>query len=145
MAGRPTRYKAEYVKQAKKLCELGATIPDLAEAFGVAQSTVSLWGVKHKPFSEALKIGKDTPDSRVERSLYERAIGYSHPDVHISNFQGEVTITPITKHYPPDTKAALAWLYNRKSAEWHPLPTDSGNEDETLAKALLLLADKLPG
>ena len=144
MTGRPTKYKAEYAKQAAKLCELGATDMDLADFFGVEVRTVYRWKVRHKPFSQALSASKGGYDARVERAVALRAIGYSHPDVDIRVIEGKVVITQITKHYPPDTKAALAWLYNRKAVDWHPNPTGAAGEDG-LAEALSKLADKLPG
>lgn len=126
---RPTKYKAEYCKMAKKLCELGATVPELAEAFDVAESTVKLWAVKYKGFSDALSIGREPSDNRVERSLYHRACGYSHPHDDIRVVDGNIVITPTTKHYPPDTKAALAWLYNRRRASWSPVPAESDADE----------------
>jgi hypothetical protein len=45
-------------------------------------------------------------------------MGYSHPEVHVSNYQGEITLTPLTKHYPPDTQAASLWLRNRQPQKW---------------------------
>lgn len=142
---RPTVYKKTYDKIAGKMCELGATDIDLADAFSVDVRTIHRWKLKHKAFCHSLKLGKDMPNMQVERALYHRAIGYSHPDVHISNFQGVVTITPITKHYPPDTKACLAWAYNRMSDNWHPLPgSNNDDNDKELAEALKLLADALP-
>lgn len=139
---RPTKYKAEYVKVAKKMCEMGATVPDLAEALDVAESTVKLWAVQHQAFSDALRVGREPVDSRVERSLYERAIGYSHPDTDIRVIEGQIVKTEITKHYPPDTKAALAWLYNRKGDKWHPQPDAQTGTD--MAGVLAKLIDKLP-
>ena len=50
--------------------------------------------------------------------LYKRALGYEHPEVHVSNYQGEITLTPLTKHYPPDTQAASLWLRNRQPKKW---------------------------
>lgn len=50
--------------------------------------------------------------------MFERATYYSHPDTHISNFQGDITVTPLTKHYPPDTTACIFWLKNRKPKDW---------------------------
>jgi len=38
--------------------------------------------------------------------------------VHISNYQGDVTVTEVTKHYPPDTAAAFIWLKNRRPDLW---------------------------
>lgn len=141
---RPTKYKSEYVKIAKKMCELGATIPDLAESFDVANSTIHLWAVNHKSFSEALRIGREPADDKVERAVYERAIGYSHPDVDIRVIENKIVQTPIIKHYPPDMKAALAWLYNRKKDNWHPNPEQSSGTADDLIKALESIADKLP-
>jgi hypothetical protein len=38
-AGRPTLYKPEYAEQARKLCQLGATNPNLADFFNVSRRT----------------------------------------------------------------------------------------------------------
>lgn len=118
MAGRPSAYKTEYVDKAYKLCLLGATDKQMADIFGVAESTFNLWKKEHKEFSESLKRGKHEADAIIAESLYNRAKGYSHADVHISNYQGQVTLTPIIKHYPPDTTAAIFWLKNRKTDQW---------------------------
>lgn len=118
-AGRPTKFKAEFVKQAAKLASLGATDREAAEFFDVTESTLHLWKHTHPEFSEALKVGKETADSRVEQSLYRRALGYSHDAVKIAvNAAGEVTQVPFTEHHAPDTTAAIFWLKNRKPAEW---------------------------
>lgn len=117
-AGRPTKYKPEYVKQAQKLVQLGATDAELADFFQVTISTISLWKVKHAEFSEALKLGKEVADKRVEESLYHRALGYAHEEVDIRVVNGVLVETPLIKHYPPDTTAAIFWLKNRKPAEW---------------------------
>ena len=117
-ASRASLYKAEYSEQARKLCALGATDADLAEFFGVSDATVSAWKSRHPAFRDALAAGKSDADDRVEKSLYQCAVGYSHPDVHISHYQGQVTVTPITKHYPPNTTAAIFWLKNRRRAAW---------------------------
>ena len=143
MTGRPTKYKAEYTKQAEKLCKLGATDSDLADFFEVSQSTLNLWKITHKPFSESLKLGKEPADDRVERSLYERATGYSHEDTHISMFQGDITETPITKHYPPDTTACIFWLKNRRPEEFRQNPEGEAAVDD-MATALKELAQRLP-
>lgn len=115
---RPEKYKAEYARMAAKACELGATDADLAELFCVSRRTINYWKVTQPKFAENLRLGKQEADARVERSLYERAIGYEHPDMHVSNYQGEVTLTPIQKRYAPDTTAAIFWLKNRDPENW---------------------------
>jgi hypothetical protein len=54
----------------------------------------------------------------IERSLYDRARGYEHEDVHISTHQGDVIVTPITKHYAPDPNAAMSFLKNKAPDKW---------------------------
>jgi hypothetical protein len=115
---RKSPYNAAYPDQARKLCSLGATDEDLAEFFAVARSTVAAWKSRHPQFGAALGAGKSDADDRVEKSLYQAAIGYSHPDVHVSHYQGQVTLTPITKHYPPNVAAAIFWLKNRRCNAW---------------------------
>lgn len=116
--GRPSKYKKEFAEQAEKLCRLGAIDTDLADFFGVTEQTINNWKKDHIEFFEALVKNKGYSDKKVKQSLYHRAIGYSHPETHISVFQGAVIKTETTKHYPPDTNAALKWLYNRVPEEW---------------------------
>ena len=111
--GRPTAFKPEYPDQAYKLCLLGATDKQLADFFDVSEQTINTWKGKYPEFLESLKRGKTVADAEVAEALFHRAKGYSHPDVHISTYEGHVTQTPIIKHYPPDTGAAFIWLKNR--------------------------------
>jgi hypothetical protein len=117
--GRPTSFKPEYVQQARKLAALGATDREAAEFFNVAESTLYLWKHTQPEFSEALKVGKETADARVEQSLYRKAIGYKHDAVkiHVTG-DGKITEVPYTENYAPDTTAAIFWLKNRKPSEW---------------------------
>jgi hypothetical protein len=120
VGGRPTAYRAAYAKQAKKLCTLGATDVDLAEFFEVSLSTILNWKAQHAGFLRALKPGKDVADDRVERSLYQKAIGYTFDSVKIFMPAGasEPVYAPHREHVPPDTTAAIFWLKNRRKVEW---------------------------
>ena len=118
MGSNLTTYRDEFARQAAKLCKLGATDPDLAEFFECSVQCILNWRSKHPKFATALKVAKTRADERVERSLYQRAIGYSHPDVHITLTNGEIIETEYTKHYPPDTAAMMFWLKNRQSDTW---------------------------
>jgi hypothetical protein len=117
-AHRPPKYKAEFAKQAKKLCSLGATDQDLADFFEVNTTTIWRWRSVHKDFCNALKVGKGAPDDRVERSLYQRAVGYSFQAVKIHCPMGTPVITEYVEHVPPDPGAAKLWLTNRRPEEW---------------------------
>lgn len=116
--GRPTAYKPQFADQASKLCALGATDYELADFFEVDVSTVYRWKHTHPDFCEALKVGKEALDNRVERSLYQRAVGYSFNSEKIFHFQGLVTRAETVEHVPPDPGAAMSWLKNRRGDKW---------------------------
>lgn len=116
--GRPSKFTPSMERQVRFLAARGATDVELAAFFEVSVPTLDTWKKVHPEFLGSLKEGKAEADSAVQRGLFERATGYSHPDAHVSNFQGQVTVTPLTKHYPPDTTAAIFWLKNRRPEEW---------------------------
>ncbi len=116
--GRPTDYKEEYAELAYKLCLLGATDVQLAEFLEISEKTIYNWKNKHPEFLQALKDGKEIADANVAQSLYQRAIGYEHPEDKIFNHGGKPLIVPTTKHYPPDTGACMSWLKNRQGDKW---------------------------
>ncbi|TDR14627.1 helix-turn-helix domain-containing protein [Marinicella litoralis] len=115
---RPTKYKVEFANQAEKISKFGATDKDLAEIFGVDESTITRWKQKYPEFCMSLKKGKDYFDNKVEIALAERAIGYSHPEEKIFNHGGEILRVETVKHHPPDVTACIYWLNNRKRKEW---------------------------
>lgn len=116
--GRPPKYKEEYAQQAAKLCKLGATDADLADFFGVTTRTISNWSAKNVKFFQALKPQKDSADARVERSLYQRAIGYEYDAVKIFQYEGVPVVVPYREKIAPDTTACIFWLKNRQKDRW---------------------------
>lgn len=115
---RPTKYKPEFENQALILAEKGFTDEEVAAVFNVTEQTINNWKKQFPQFFESLKKGKAIADQKVVQSLYQRALGYSHPEVHITNYQGDITKTDIIKHYPPDTTACIFWLKNRDKENW---------------------------
>lgn len=116
--GRPTKYLPEFVEQAKKLCKLSATDMEIADFFGVNKATLNRWKAEHPEFRASIKTAKAEADARVERSLFERAVGYEHEEVDIRSVGSKLVKTPIRKYYPPDTAAAAFWLKNRAPDRW---------------------------
>lgn len=115
---RPTTYKPEYVEQAAKLAQLGATDEEMAGFFKVTVRAFYKWKARYPELVQALKVGKDAADDRVERALYSRALGYSFPSEKVFCKDGIVTRAKIVEHVPPDTTAAIFWLKNRRKDEW---------------------------
>lgn len=116
--GRPTKYQSGFAEQAGKLAKLGHTDAEIADFFGVSESTLNLWKKRHADFSESLKSGKDRADAKVAESLYRRAMGYSHPAVKIMVIGKSIEQVPYIEHYPPDTTACIFWLKNRQPKNW---------------------------
>jgi hypothetical protein len=117
--GGPSKYRPSYAAQAEKLCRLGATTPELGDFFGVCERTIERWAAKYEPFCRAIRVGKSAADDRVERALFKRAVGYSFETVKIFGTQNGKTITePYIQHVPPDVKACIYWLKNRRPDLW---------------------------
>ncbi|MCK5605378.1 hypothetical protein KAR91_26035 [Candidatus Pacearchaeota archaeon] len=128
--GRRTLYRSGFCDLASRACMLGATNEELGKLFGVTTTTIDNW-IKTKPaFIGAIKKGRQVADETVAISLYKRATGYSHPEIHVSNYKGEITLTPLTKHYAPDTGAAAMWLKNRRPDKWRDKPLESDGAAE---------------
>ncbi|KKM64026.1 hypothetical protein LCGC14_1505610, partial [marine sediment metagenome] len=117
-AGQPTKFTSINLAEVTHYAQSGYTDEELARIFDVTRTTIGNWKNSYPEFFDTLKSGKLIADSKVEASLYQRACGYSHPEVHISNYQGKITKTPIIKHYPPDPTSMIFWLKNRQKDKW---------------------------
>lgn len=116
--GRPTVWEDRNITIAQTLASLGATDLEIAQAFEVSIRTIHRWKLEYPEFREALEIGKDVADKRVESSLYQRATGYSFDSEKIVVVEGEPQRVEIIEHVPPDVKAAMWWLQNRNPEKW---------------------------
>src|SRR6266700_8278338 len=118
--GRPSGYRPEFDEWAYRLSLLGLTDQELADLLGISCETLYSWKLSYPEFRESIARGKIEADAHVAEALYRRACGYNHPAVKIflPSGAGEPIYAPYTKHYPPDTKAALRWLMNRQPGKW---------------------------
>lgn len=92
-AGRPTKFKEEYVEQVYNLCLLGKTNEEIANIFEVSTVTLHSWMNLHPEFLNAIKRGKDIADCEVVNSLRKEALN------------GNPT-------------ACIFWLKNRQPKNW---------------------------
>lgn len=144
-AGRPTKYEPVYPATAAKLCKLGATDIELADFFGVDVATLNRWKQLHPKFCESIKTGKAKADRRVERSLYERATGYTFQAVKIFKNKGEDAVhVPYREHIPPDATSMIFWLKNRQPKKWRERIEHTGPGGGPLAIKIVRYADDPP-
>lgn len=132
--GRPTKYKAAYNKQARKLCLLGATDSELADFFEVAESTINLWKLTYPNFKKAVNAGKIQADATVAESLFKSATGFEYNEVTFEKTGEEDAVRAttegdlvkgdtykkkiVTKMIPPNGRDAAFWLKNRRKNDW---------------------------
>lgn len=102
---------------------------------GIAQQTYYTWKKEHPEIAEALRLGKEVADRRVENAVYKSARGYFVDEV--TTFakdaftpKGEpildedgmpvksVETKVVHKWIPPNSTAAIFWLKHRKPVEW---------------------------
>lgn len=108
-------------KEVEKILQLyqeGKTDAQVAKELSLKRVTF-LDALKNTTgLTDTIKTIKSMPDSRVEKSLFERALGYSHKDTQFFCYQGEIVSQETVKHYPPDVSACVFWLCNRQPKRW---------------------------
>jgi transposase-like protein len=117
--GAPTKYDPKtYPRIAKLLAQRGAILSEIADCFGVTTRTLSNWLNEYPEFREAVDAGNDVFNSRVERALAERAIGYSVDTEEIKVINGKIVHVPVRQYYPPNVTAIIFFLKNRQPEKW---------------------------
>ena len=120
---RPTKFKSEFTKKVEKLCKLGATDDEIADLLEVSTRTVYRWKTQNESFCQALRVGKDHADNRIERSLYQKAAGFRYTEQQAIKIKTgpdteEVAVVDVDKYQVPDTTSMIFWLKNRRPEKW---------------------------
>lgn len=116
------RYDDEaHPPRARRLAQLGLTDFEIADFFGVSESTLKRWSHDHPDtFGEALRDGRLEADAKMAEALFTRGIGYERDAVKI--FQGTAETGPVyapyKEHIPGDVGAQRYWLNNRQPHLW---------------------------
>ena len=117
----------------------GLTDKQIANKAQICERTLNNWKKKYPAVKEALATGKEVADYEVEKSLYQRAIGYTKvlfeekldKDGCVHTLKKEV-------HYPPDTLAQIFWLKNRKPEVWREKVQLDQNSNEENKKVVII-------
>ena len=109
----------------------GLTEEQIARNIGVSRSTLNEWKKIFPDISDTLKKGKEYADRKVEKSLFERAIGYSvslKKPIKVREIKynksgkrvetEKVIYADEEIHIPADVTAQIFWLKNRKPDVW---------------------------
>ena len=120
MAGRPSIYDthiAPHLDKIREAVKKGATVKEVAEALGIAESTLYKYKDEKTELNEAFTCGRANIIIEIRGALLKKALGYEYQEKkqYIKKDEdGEsVTYTEITtKHQPPSETAGAMLLRN---------------------------------
>jgi hypothetical protein len=130
--GRPTVYDPEFAEIASNACMLGATNETLAERFEVSRRTIDNWIASRPDFSNAVKKGRHVADEAVAAALFARATGVERKVTRVFCHKGQPVTASYTEELPPDVRACIFWLRNRRPQHWResrPIVDEAAEED----------------
>ena len=127
----------------------GVPLTEIAEKnIGISKTAFWGWYRQSDALRRACANSKDIADYTVEDALYRRAVGYNYEEKIFELVEGEVRLTKILeKHLPPDTKAIMHYLFNRKPEAWRAVqePLDSTQYAETIKSILVAMKEVAEG
>lgn len=106
------------ISELRKLYETGHTDAFIADFLNVNIKSFKTWIKGYPLFKDRIDSWKALADDRVVKSMYEKAIGYTHKETKLFQHEGNILSKKIEKHYPPDYSAGSLWLRNRQRDEW---------------------------
>lgn len=132
--GRPSIYETKilpYIEEIKKAVEQGATVEEIAKAYGIAASTLYKYKAEKKEFSDAFARGRETIVLEIKSALLKKALGYEYEEekrVGRKDKDGEniILVEKYKRHIPPSETAA-AMLLRNYDKEW--LDNDQTSKD----------------
>lgn len=123
----------------------GVSLTDIAEKnIGISKTGWWGWYRESEELRKACANAKDVCDLAVEDALYKKACGYDYWEESWELLEGEMRLTrKFKKHMPPDTKAILAWLYNRLPSHWRAIqePLEQTQYTETISQILVAMKE----
>lgn len=123
--GRPSKYVRDFhVPWTRSLARRGLTVAEIAKEIGVSKSTYCKWVSENEELSDALNEGRSIADSKVEDSLYRKAVGFTVTErktILTTDKEGgskPARVEILEREVPPDTTACIFWLKNRMASVW---------------------------
>jgi hypothetical protein len=107
-----TKWKDEYIDLIYQHMADGGKISTFARRIGVQWKTVKRWLCEKEDFHNAKEAGKSALIEKAQKSLLNRALGMSVPEVKVAYDKDlkEFASIEIEKHLPPDPAAAIKLL-----------------------------------
>ena len=103
-----TKYDENFPERAMDFASEGMTDSQIAYQLGISRSSFYNYKQQHSRFAEAIDVGRDVIDSRVENRLLELALGNYTITIHVTDHEGRTRTT--VKDAIPNLKAIQYWL-----------------------------------
>ena len=116
----------------------------IKDYIGVSNTGFWGWYRESEELRKSCTISKEASDSAVEGSLLKRALGYDYVERTYDLIEGEMRLAhEYHRHMPPDTKAILAWLYNRLPGSWRSVqePLTDTQYNDTIKNILVAMKE----
>ncbi len=144
--GRKSRYEAEvkpHIAEIRKAVESGATVAEIAEAFGIGLSTLHRYMAEKKELRDAFSRGRKKIIFDIKGALLKKALGYEYQEKKQymkKDEDGEkVTYTEVTTRHQPPSETAAAMLLRNYDPEWldkDNISTELRKQEIELKKAI---------
>ena len=103
-----SKYDENFPERAMDFASEGMTDSQIAYQLGISRSSFYNYKQQHSRFAEAIDVGRDVIDSRVENRLLELALGNYTITIHVTDHEGRTRTT--VKDAIPNLKAIQYWL-----------------------------------
>jgi hypothetical protein len=108
----------DHLDQVRAIAMRGVSEKEMCDIFDIHPRMIKLWKKQYPLFQDALAEGYTDADAAVLSALYQSAVGYTHDEEKIFQWDGDIIRADTTKHYKPDIAAIKLWLTNRQREHW---------------------------
>ena len=123
--GRPSKYETEvkpHLDEIRKAVESGATDKEIADAFGLAVSTIYEYKKKYKEFSQAFARGRERVVFEIKAALLKKALGFEYQEektVAKKDKDGDnIVLIEQYKRYSVPSETAAGMLLRNYDKNW---------------------------
>lgn len=123
--GRKSKYEthiAPHLEQIRTAVKNGATVKEIADALGIAESTLNKYKAEKTELSAAFACGRANIILDIRGALLKKALGYEYQEKKQyirKDEKGEnVTYTEITTKHQPPSETAAAMLMRNYDENW---------------------------
>lgn len=123
--GRPSKFETEikpHIEEIRRAVEAGATVEEIAKAFGIAVSTLHKYKAEKKELSDAFARGREKVIIEIKAALLKKALGFEYEEekrVGKKDAKGEnIILVEKYKRYCVPSETAAAMLLRNYDKEW---------------------------